>query len=482
MQYHNYMCPVKSMKTSIPGKIGNGISGHRPDAPDKKKLYHSLFSLVIPIAFQNLMSSLVSASDAIMLGMLDQDSLSAVSLAAQIQFVLSLFFAAIMIGTTILSAQYWGKGDRDAVDDVLGFSTDLAFLVSGIFFAFAFFAPSLLMRIFTDDAGLIAKGSVYLRIVSWSYLLQSVSQIYLCIMKNSSRAMRSTVFSFVSMAMNIFLNAILIFGLFGAPAYGIAGAAAATVISRMAELLLVLAENRRKDTIRLRLSAMFSINRSLFRDFLHYTSPVLANELVWGCGFTMFTVIMGHLGKDAVAANSYANIVKNLISCFCLGIGAGSGIIIGNELGSGELETAKQDGNRLVGLAVLSGALSGVLILCLTPFILSHVGQLTADAQGYLRVMLYICSYYMIGKSVNSTAVAGIFCAGGDTRFGFLCDTITMWFIIIPAGLLAAFVFHLPVLAVYFILNLDEFVKLPFVYRNYRKYKWVNNLTREKQG
>lgn len=189
--------------------------------PNKKKLYHNLLSLVIPIAFQNLMSSLVSASDAIMLGMLDQDSLSAVSLASQIQFVLSLFFAAIMIGETILSAQYWGKGNKNAVEDVLGFSADLAFLVSGVFFAFAFFAPSLLMRIFTDDASLIMRGERYLQVVSWSYLLQSVSQIYLCIMKNSGRTIKSTIFSFVSMSMNIVLNALLIFGLFGFPRMGL---------------------------------------------------------------------------------------------------------------------------------------------------------------------------------------------------------------------------------------------------------------------
>ena len=192
----------------------------------------------------------------------------------------------------------------------------------------------------------------------------------------------------------------------------------------------------------------------------------------------MFTVIMGHLGSDAVAANSYANIVKNLISCFCIGIGAGSGIIIGNELGNGELEEAKRDGDRLCRLAIISGVISGILIVCISPFIMSHVGSLTETARDYLRGMLWICAYYMIGKSINSTTVAGIFCAGGDTKFGFLCDTITMWCIIIPAGLLTAFVFQLPVLAVYFILNLDEFVKLPAVYINYKKYKWVKNLTR----
>ena len=301
------------------------------ETENNDRFYHSLFHIVIPIALQNLISALVSASDAIMLGMLNQESLSAVSLATQIQFVLSLFFAALTIGTTILAAQYWGKGDQAAVERILGFSVRLSLTVSTVFFLLALLAPELLMLIFTSDQSLIRSGSVYLRIVSWSYLCQAVSQIYLCIMKNSGRTLRSTVFSMVSMCLNIVLNAIFIFGLLGAPAYGIAGAAIATVIARAVELLLVLLENRKKEVVRLSVSNLIRTDRVLAGDFIHYTSPVMANELVWGCGFTMFTVIMGHLGSDAVAANSYANIVKNLISCFCLGIGAGSGIIIGKK-------------------------------------------------------------------------------------------------------------------------------------------------------
>lgn len=446
---------------------------------ENRVFYTKLFALVIPIACQNLMSALVSASDAVMLGMLSQEAMSAVSLATQIQFVLSLFFAALTIGMTILAAQYWGKGDIDAVEQVLAFSTKLSVAISSLFFLAAYAAPGYLMSIFTKDTILIEAGAGYLRVVSWSYLLASVSQIYLCIMKNSGRTALSIIFSVTSMLVNIFLNALFIFGFAGISGMGIAGAAFATVLARLIELLLVLLENRKKNVVALRLSNIRHTPQMFRKDFWKYTSPVLANELVWGCGFTMFTVIMGHLGSDAVAANSYANIVKNLIACFCLGLATGSGIIIGNELGSGNLEQARADGRRLCKLALLSGLVSGIAILLLTPFILGSINNLSREAHDYLKVMLYICAYYMIGKSINSTTVAGIFCAGGDTRFGLLCDTITMWVIIIPLGLMAAFVWKLPVLMVYFILNLDEFVKLPAVYRNYKKYKWVKNLTRE---
>ena len=190
----------------------------------------------------------------------------------------------------------------------------------------------------------------------------------------------------------------------------------------------------------------------------------------------MYSVIMGHLGTDAVAANSIANIVKNLVACFCLGLGSGGGIMVGNELGAGRLENAKIYGRKLCKLSIICGAVSGLFLLALSLLILS-VADLSNTANEYLKYMLYMCSYYMIGKSINGTTIAGIFCAGGDSKFGFLCDTITMWCITVPLGMLAAFVLKLPVLAVYFIVNLDEIVKLPAVYRHYKKYKWVKDLT-----
>ena len=268
-------------------------------------------------------------------------------------------------------------------------------------------------------------------------LLSLIHIFYLCIMKNSGRTGRSTVFGSVSMGMNILLNAIFIFGLLGVPKMGIRGAAVATVLARGIELILVLAECARKDVVRIRLKYLRSSNPVLLKDFWHYTSPVLANELVWGCGFTMFSVIMGHLGSDAVAANSIANIVKNLIACLSLGIGSGSGIIVGNELGTGALERAKEYGGRLCRLALLAGAASGLLLLLCSPLILAVSGNLSRQAGGYLQGMLIMCSYYMIGKSINSTVIAGIFCAGGDTKFGLLCDLITMWVIIVPVGILS---------------------------------------------
>ena len=444
---------------------------------EKRIFYRKLWGLVFPIAIQNLMTALVSASDAFMLGFVSQTSLSAVSLATQIQFVHNLFMLALTIGATTLAAQYWGKGDTDSVEEILAIAHKISMAVSVVFFIAAMFFSGFLMRIFTNDIRLIQAGIPYLRIVSVSYLFMGFSQIYLCIMKNSGRTAKSTIYGSVAVVINIGFNVIFIFGLAGFPAMGIAGAALATTVSRALELLLTIYENMHRSLVCVRLKYIRNSSKKLKKDFWHYTTPVLGNELVWGCGFTMFSVIMGHLGSDAVAANSVANILKNIIACVCNGIGIGASIIVGNELGKGEMERATEYGNRLFKLAVFAGAVSGLILLAVSPVLRIFTGSLSAQAHSYLKNMMYICTYYMIGKSVNATVIAGVFCAGGDTKFGLKCDAVTMWVILIPIGMITAFVLKLPIMVVYFIISMDEIIKLPAVYRHYKKYNWVRNLT-----
>ncbi len=445
---------------------------------ENKTLVKKLLVLVLPMALQNLMASLVSASDALMLGFLNQSSLSAVSLAGQVQFVLSLFLGAFTIGESVLAAQYWGKGEKHRLEEILGIVLRFSILVSFLFTMAALCAPDLLMRIFTNDEELIRLGASYLRITSFSYFFMGISQIYLCIMKNTGRALLSTLYSSSSVILNIIINAILIFGLLGFPKLGIAGAAIATSISRGVELALILFENVRQKEIRIRMRHILRPPSWLQKDYIHYTWPSLANQVIWGCGFTMTSVIMGHLGTDAVAANSIAQIAKNLAACLCLGIGTGAGIIIGNELGQGNLAQAKKTGNKLCIISLITGAASCVILFACIPVIQGFAGTLSPQAQDYLRFMLFVCSYYLIGKSFSATVIGGIFSAGGDTRFGLICDTINMWAIIVPVGCIAAFVLHLPVPVVYFLLNLDEFTKMPLEIWYYRKYRWVKNITK----
>ncbi len=444
---------------------------------DKKEFYKKLSPLMFPIAFQQLMLSLVSASDTLMLGLVDQSSIAAASLATQVTFVCGLFYWGLIGGgATLLTAQYWGKGSRADVEEVFAIAFRPMVLVSALFTLAALAVPELLMRIFTPDPALIALGARYLRFASFSYVLGGVSQCYLCIMKNCGKAPLASLISSVGVVVNIGLNAVLIFGLFGAPEMGIAGAALATTITRALELLWVVRDSLRPGSIRLPVRLLGNFRLRLEKDFWKYTLPVLGNNLVWGGGITVGPAILGHLGADAVAANSIAAVVKNLVASFCMGLANGGGILVGNELGAGRLEQARAYGEKVVSLSLVSGVISGGILIALTPVIKSFA-ELTPTASSYLNFMIVVCAWNLVGMSHNSATVSGLFVAGGDTKFGFICDTITLWGIIVPLGLLSAFVLEWPVLVVYIIINMDEWVKFYAVRRNFRKYNWVRDLT-----
>jgi len=446
---------------------------------DKKETYKKLMTIVAPIALQYLMSSLVTASDAFMMGFLDQDSLSASSLAGQVAFVFSLFFNAFVFGLNVLAAQYWGKGDEKTANEVLSISMRFVLIVGFIFTVATATIPQTIMRIFTDEQPLIEMGADYLRTVSLSYILTGFTQIYFGMMKVCDRAKLSSFIGSMSVVVNIILNALLIFGIWIFPEMGIKGAALATVIARIFETICVIIAVIMKKCPVLNIKLMIhSDNKELLKDYWKYTLPLLINQLGWGGGVTMYSVIMGHLGTDATAANSIASIVRSIIASFCWGIAAGVGIIIGNMLGQNELENAKKAGGSFVRFSIVVGIVSGVVILLITPIILKII-TLEPQAQYYLKYMMLMAAYYIIGNSLNSTIITGIFPAGGDTKFGMWCDIITLWAVVVPLGLIAAFILKLPVLVVAFILTLDEFVKIPAVYRHYMKYKWVKNITKE---
>ena len=443
----------------------------------QQQFNRTLFAMVLPIAFQSFMAAAVNASDAVMLGFLEQDAMSAVSLAGQITFVLNLCITVLVQGTTVLAAQYWGKGDRQTVEKVLAIALRYMLLVSVVFFAVTSFAPARLMRLLTNERPLIERGAAYLQIAGWAYVPMGISQIYLCIMKNSGKTGKSTVIGSSAMVLNVGLNAVLIFGLFGFPAMGIQGAALATSLSMLLQLLWTLAEAWKKDSLKIRLSYLRRADQIIRKDFNHYTLPIVGNYFFWGGGVTLFAIIIGHLGSDAVAANSIANIVRNLMACVSKGLGTAGAILVGNELGKNEIETAKLYAKRSTILAAVIGVCSGTFLFLIRPAILSVV-RLTPTAAGYLSGMLLIGSYYMVVSSVDSMVIGGIFCAGGKSQFGCICDGIVLWLIITPLASLAAFVWNWPVLAVYFIICLDEVIKIPVVLWYYRRYTWAQNLTR----
>lgn len=440
--------------------------------------YSKLLRIVGPISFQYLMTSLVSASDAFMLGFLDQTSLSAVSLATQVAFVYSLFFGAFVFGFNVMGAQYYGKKDIGSVERIITITLRYTLFVGLIFSLGTLIFPGKIMYVFTSDPKLISEGAIYLRAVSASYLLTGISQVYFGVLKVCDRAGLSSLIGSLAVVINIILNAILIFGFGTFDGLGIVGAALATVCARIFEVVFALIATTRFSCPKTRIKYLLGRDDRLLRkDYWKYTTPLLINQLGWGGGVTMYSVIMGHLGSDAVAANSIASIVRSMVASLCWGIAAAVGIVIGTKLGNGELEEARRLGGKYVRLSIWIGAASGLVILMLIP-VVSSVTSLSATAQHYLKWMLIMASYYIIGNSLNSTIISGIFPAGGDTKFGMVCDLITLWCVIVPLGLAFAFLIKAPVLVVAFILTLDEFVKIPAVYKHYMKYAWVRNITR----
>ncbi len=438
---------------------------------------HKLIALAFPIAMQNLMLALVAAADALMLGRLDQDSMAAVSLATQIQFVQNMFLAAIVSGVGVLGAQYWGKKDVALLGKIFGLSIRESMIISIIFFIGCRFFPEQLMRLFASDPILINIGAEYLKIASYSYLITCISQCYLAIMRVSEHAVYSAWISSVTVILNIILNAIFIFGLFGAPAMGVKGAALATLIARIFEMCWCIGTTFGKTFIKLKMRAIFVFDRILIFDFWKYTAPILGAFMLWGIGFTAYTAIMGHMGRDAAAANAIAAVVRDLMCCLCNGVAVGSGIIIGNELGAGNLEKGKIYGQKAMLWSFIIGIFSTVVILVCIPLVSLFV-KLNEQAHEYMVGMFIILSVYMIGRCVCTVTLNGIFSAGGDTMFDFITLCIFMWGIALPCAFFGAFYFHLPVLVIYGCTCLDEVGKIPAVMVHFYKYKWVKNITR----
>lgn len=445
---------------------------------DKKAFYKNLARLALPISLQSLMLASVAAGDALMLGKVAQNEMTAVSLATQIQFVQNMFLSAVTMAGAILGAQYWGKGDRRTLEDIFHLMLRFCGILSVVFFLACELAPELLMRIFASDASLIAIGSSYLRIAGWSYLLTGISQCYLTIMKVSEHIKPGALISSCAVLLNIGLNAVFIFGLLGAPRMQARGAALATTISRVVELALCVAASSGASYIRPVFERLLRVPKQLKADFIRQCLPLMGGSLCWGIGFTSYTAIMGHMGTDAAAANSVAAVVRDLICCMCNGIGSAAGILVGNELGAGRLEMGRAYGTKLKNISYVIGFLSTALVLTVTPFVVGMV-ILTDQAREYLTGMMVIMSIYMIGRCVNTVTINGVLDGGGDTIFDMYSLIVCMWMIAIPLALVGAFVLHWSPLAVYACTCLDEVGKIPWVMIRFRKYKWVQDLTRQ---
>lgn len=449
---------------------------------DRKQFLLYALKLAFPIMIQNLISTLVNSADTIMLGYVSQTAMAASSLANQYTFVLFCFYYGLGIGTSVLCAQYFGKGDKQTVERIIGLAARVAILISLLFFVFSFFAPEAIMKIFTDSPQTIKEGAAYLKVLSFSFVFMGFSQVFVSALRSVGKIVFPSALYVVSLLVNVLMNAAFIFGLFGLPRLGVVGVALGTVSARAVEVILCFAYSAAGKDIKFRLKNLFRRSGVLFKDFLKISAPSVVNDLMWGLAATTCTAILGHIGDDMVAANAVAVMVVNMGAIVCRGFSNATTIIVSQTLGENRMEDTKVYAKRILWLTVIVSLLGCCVILAIRPFMVQfYRDKLTETAIYYLGIIMIMTTWRLVGEGINTCLICGCFRGGGDAKFGMVVDTVFMWGVSVPLMAIAAYVLKLPPVWVYFVMTLDEFEKLPVVFAHYFKFKWMKNITRDQK-
>ena len=449
---------------------------------DRKQFLLYALKLAFPIMIQNLISTLVNSADTIMLGYVSQTAMAASSLANQYTFVLFCFYYGLGIGTSVLCAQYFGKGDKQTVERIIGLAARVAILISLLFFVFSFFAPEAIMKIFTDSPQTIKEGAAYLKVLSFSFVFMGFSQVFVSALRSVGKIVFPSALYVVSLLVNVLMNAAFIFGLFGLPRLGVVGVALGTVSARAVEVVLCFVYSAAGKDIKFRLKNLFRRSGVLFKDFLKISAPSVVNDLMWGMAATTCTAILGHIGDDMVAANAVAVMVVNMGAIVCRGFSNATTIIVSQTLGENRMEDTRVYAKRILWLTVIVSLLGCCVILAIRPFMVQfYRDKLTETAIYYLGIIMIMTTWRLVGEGINTCLICGCFRGGGDAKFGMVVDTVFMWGVSVPLMAIAAYVLKLPPVWVYFVMTLDEFEKMPVVFAHYFKFKWMKNITRDQK-
>ncbi|EHK2441327.1 MATE family efflux transporter [Clostridium perfringens] len=444
-----------------------------------KRFYRLLFSIALPIAVQNLITFMVSMVDTLMVGALGEIQLSAVSIANNLFFVLTILMFGLAGGSNIMISQYWGKGNVKTIHKILAIMYRVCLLITGIFIFLALFLPKYFMGIFTTDKAVIDFGASYLRIVCIGYLFYSITNCTIMMLRSVKTVSISIIVYTASLVVNSILNWIFIFGNLGAPELGIRGAAIATVCARITEFSIVLVFMfiyERK--IGLKIEHLLKLDKEILKDYVGLCTPVLCNELLWAIGASMISVIVGRMGTEVVAANSINGVAHQFVTVFIFGMSNATAVIIGNTIGEGKKEKAKEYAYSIGIFSVVMGCISGLMILLIKPFVVNFYNVSYSTKLIAMEIMT-VTSGIIVFQSLASNFMMGVLRGGGDAKFVLINDLIFMWLVAIPGGFFAAFVLELPVALVFLVIKCDEILKsLTSVYRVISG-KWVNDVTKD---
>lgn len=444
-----------------------------------RRFYRLLFSIALPIAVQNLITFMVSMVDTLMVGALGEIQLSAVSIANNLFFVLTILMFGLAGGSNIMISQYWGKGNVKTIHKILAIMYRVCLLITGIFIFIALFLPKYFMGIFTTDKAVIDFGASYLRIVCIGYLFYSITNCTIMMLRSVKTVSISIIVYTASLVVNSILNWILIFGNLGAPELGIRGAAIATVCARITEFSIVLVFMfiyERK--IGLKLEHLLKLDKEILKDYVGLCTPVLCNELLWAIGASMISVIVGRMGTEVVAANSINGVAHQFVTVFIFGMSNATAVIIGNTIGEGKKEKAKEYAYSIGIFSVVMGCISGLMILLIKPFVVDFYNVSYSTKLIAMEIMT-VTSGIIVFQSLASNFMMGVLRGGGDAKFVLINDLIFIWLVAIPGGFFVAFVLELPVALVFLVIKCDEILKsLTSVYRVISG-KWVNDVTKD---
>lgn len=443
---------------------------------EKKQLKITMAQLALPIAVQNLVAFFANAIDTVMIGQLSELAFSATSLANQVFFVVTLVLSGIAGGSNVLISQYWGRKDRESIYKVLALTYRIAFIFVGAVSAFSLFFPTQVMAIFTNEKMLIDLGSQYLQIVALSYLFFCFSTITVQVLRSTHEVKISMIASLVALGVNTALNYTLIFGNFGAPALGLRGAAIATTIARLVEFIIVVIYIYAfEKNLKIRFHKIIFVDKNIIPIFIRKCGPVTANEAAWSIGESCVVMIIGHMGAEEVMAVGIYNVITQLSSVLMNGIDSAACVLIGNTLGTKNIEALQLLRKNFQKLSWLIGLLDGLIMICAIPIVLK-IYPMNDITQHLTSTILVLGSIIEIFKSAQCMNMMGILRGGGDVGFACMNDIVFLWLCALPLGYLCANIFHLSLPFVFIAIKSDQILKVFTSEARIRTNKWMNIL------
>ncbi len=440
--------------------------------------YKTFFPLLLIIALQQLAAPTVNLVDNLMLGRYSELALSGATLVNQLQFVLQQIAAGIGMGIVVLAAQYWGQRRTEPIKKIIAIGIKFGFAAGLVFFILSVVMPHGLLSVFTKDEAVIAEGMRYLRIMCWTYLLFSVSNSLMYALQSVETAMIGTIMSLSTIVINFCLNYVLIYGNFGAPELGIRGAAIATLVSRSVELLIILVYTLRIDKkLKMKFKELFTFDTTYLKDYIRVSAPVILSGLLWGIAQAAQTAVLGHIGAQAIAANSIAVTVSQVFAVFGMACANVASVVTGKTIGEGRLDMVRSYAKTMQGIFLALGlTLGGLLFIFKGPII--NFYRISEETRSMTLGFLTILSVTTVGSCYEYPVESGIIGGGGDTRYAAIVDNSFMWLFTIPSAILSAFVFHFPPVVTYCFLKADQILKCIPNSIVCNRYRWARILTR----